>query len=72
MGCHFLLQGNLPNPGIELVSPALQADALPSELLGKPIDRNPGTEMINLIRTRIHMAYSIYVILSYQNKNTQI
>ena len=31
MDCHFLLQG-LPNPGIEPGSPALQADALPSEL----------------------------------------
>ena len=28
--------GDLPNPGIELGSPALQANALPSELLGKP------------------------------------
>ena len=26
----------LPNPGIELGSPALQADSLPVELLGKP------------------------------------
>ena len=32
----FPSPGNLPNPGIELRSPALQADALPSELLGKP------------------------------------
>ena len=30
---HF--SGDLPNPGIELRSPALQADALPSELQGK-------------------------------------
>ena len=32
--------GDLPDPGIEpvsLVSPALQADSLPTELLGKPI-----------------------------------
>ena len=29
--CHFLCQGNLPDPGIEPRSPALQADALPSE-----------------------------------------
>ena len=29
--CHFLLQGNLPDPGIEPGSPALQADALPPE-----------------------------------------
>ena len=36
VGCHFLLQGNLPNPVIEPGSPALQADALTSELPGKP------------------------------------
>ena len=35
MCCHFLLQGNLPDPGIEPRSPALQADALTSEPLGK-------------------------------------
>ena len=28
--------GDLPNPGIELESPALQADSLPTELPGKP------------------------------------
>ena len=28
---------DLPNPGIEPESPALQADALPSELPGKPV-----------------------------------
>ena len=31
VGCHSLLQGDLPNPGIEPGSPALQADSLPSE-----------------------------------------
>ena len=31
VGCHFLLQGNLPDPRIELESPALQTDTLPSE-----------------------------------------
>ena len=36
VGCHFLLQGNLPNPGIEFRSPTLQADALTSEPPGKP------------------------------------
>ena len=35
VGCHFLLQGNLPDPGIEPGSPTLQADALPSEPPGK-------------------------------------
>ena len=38
MGCHFLLQGNLPDPGIEPRSSALQADALTSEPPGKPDD----------------------------------
>ena len=36
MGSHFLLQGNLPDSGIEPGSPALQADALPSKPPGKP------------------------------------
>ena len=31
VGCHFLLQGTLPNPGIKPGSPTLQADSLPSE-----------------------------------------
>ena len=32
-----LLQGNLPNPGIEARSPAMQADSLPTELSGSHI-----------------------------------
>ena len=35
VGCHFLLQGDLPDPGIKPESPALQADSLPSEPPGK-------------------------------------
>ena len=31
VACHFLLQGNLPNPGIEPGSPAVRVDALLSE-----------------------------------------
>ena len=34
--CHFLLQEDLLAPGIEPESPALQADSLPTEPLGKP------------------------------------
>ena len=37
VGSLSLLQGNLPDPGIELGSLALQANSLPAELLGKPI-----------------------------------
>ena len=36
-GLSFPSPGDLPNPGIEPESPALQADALPSEPPGKPI-----------------------------------
>ena len=32
--------GDLPNPGIKPKSPALQADSLPSEVPGKPINAN--------------------------------
>ena len=38
MGCHFLLQGNLPDPGIELTFPeasALAGGFLTTESLGK-------------------------------------
>jgi len=34
--CHALLQGNLPDPGIEPKSPALQGDSLPLASPGKP------------------------------------
>ena len=33
---HFLIQGDLSDPGNEPGSPALQADSLPLELSGKP------------------------------------
>ena len=36
VGGQSLLQGNRPNPGIRLGSPALQAVSLPSEPPGKP------------------------------------
>ena len=35
----FPSPGDLPDPGIEPRSPALQADALTSEPLGKPLDK---------------------------------
>ena len=34
----FPSPGNLPDPGMEPGSPALQADSLPSEPLGKPYE----------------------------------
>lgn len=35
-GCHFLLQGNLPDPGIKSVSPALASGFFTSVPPGKP------------------------------------
>ena len=35
VGCHFLLQGNLPHPGIQARSPTLQLNSLLSEPRGK-------------------------------------
>ena len=36
-GLPFPSPGDLPDPGIKPGSPALQAEALPSELLGKQV-----------------------------------
>ena len=41
-----LLQANLPNPGIEPRSPALQVDSLPAEPPGKP--KNTGVDSLSL------------------------
>ena len=40
MGCHALLRGDLPDPGIEAWLPTLQADFLLSEPLGNPLTVN--------------------------------
>ena len=43
VGCYAFLQGNLPNPGIEPRSLALQADSSPSEPPGKPVNIGVGS-----------------------------
>ena len=47
MGCHAFLQGNLPSPGIELKSPTLKADSLPSESPGQPFCRLPDCGLLS-------------------------
>ena len=37
VGCHFPPPGDLPDPGIKLASPALQAGCLPADPSGKPL-----------------------------------
>ena len=52
-GLPFPSPGDFPNPGIELGSPALQADSLPSELPRKPWNlsgyRYPDTGINSLV-----------------------
>ena len=48
VGGHALLQGNLPNPEVELRSPTLQMDSLPSEPPGKP--KNTGEGSLSLLQ----------------------
>ena len=43
VGCHALLRGNLPNPGIEPRSPTLQVDSLLPEPPGKPKNTGVGS-----------------------------
>ena len=44
----FPSPGNLPNPGIEPMFPALQADSLPAELQGKL--KNTGVGSLSLLQ----------------------
>ena len=53
-GLPFPLPGDLPDPGIEPGSPALEADALTSEPPGKPKE---------LLKSRFLWQHSIYKVL---------
>ena len=65
--------GNLPNPGIEPISPALQVDSLPSEPLGKPKNTRVGSLSLlqgifltqELKQDLLHCRHILYQ-LSYQ------
>ena len=48
LGSLFLLQGGLPNPGIEPRSPTLQVDSLPAEPQEKP--KNIGVGSLSLLQ----------------------
>ena len=50
-GLPFPSPGDLPDPGIKLGSPALQADALPFEPQGKPQGTRPNAKTINTIQS---------------------
>ena len=48
VGSLALTSGDLPNPGIEFRSPALQADSLPAEPQGKPKSTGVGSLALTL------------------------
>ena len=56
-GLPFPSPEDLPNPGIEPGSPALQADALPSEPPGKPLE-----EGINTTKLLLKVALSVWTV----------
>ena len=62
VGCHFPSPGDLPDPGIEPRSPALQADSLSSEPSEKLWIHGP-TEMIRSLMKYLLKAYYIQGIL---------
>ena len=52
-GWPFLSPGDLPNPGIEPRSPALQVDSLPAELPGKSQEGRVGENACSLSQQRV-------------------
>ena len=54
-----LFQGNLPKPGTEPTSPALQAESLPAEPPGKP--RQASISLINILLRDDHLPVSVLV-----------
>ena len=54
-GCHSLLQGNLPNPGTEPGSPALQEDSLTSELIPP---KSVNLRVVKFVRIKSRMVTS--------------
>ena len=52
-GLPFLSPGDLPDPGIKPGFPTLQADALPSEPLGKPNSSHGHTNISAIYRATI-------------------
>ena len=55
-GLLFLSPGDLSHPGIEPGSLALQADSLPSELSGKPLDHEK-EQPINIILSHFILSF---------------
>ena len=59
VGCHALLQENLPTPGIEPRSPTFQADSLLSKPPGKPM--NTGVHRLIFKVVEMGSILSVYI-----------
>ena len=76
-GQPFPSPGNLPNQGIKPRSPALQADSLPAEPQGKPMNTGVGSLSLlqwifltqELNQGPLHCRWILYQ-LSYQGSST--
>ena len=66
-GLPFHSPKDLPDPGIEPMSPTLQADSLPSEPPGKPsiylfsLSCNPGRESESLLQLDVNTIFSVFL-----------
>ena len=72
----FPLPGDLPNPGIEPMSPALQEDSLPAEPSGKPKNPcnwhlNPRLSVKTIVETENTNWKHEQLVLAYFNGNSK-
>ena len=69
MGCHFLLQGNLPHPGIKAWSLALQEDFLSYEPLVKlKLSEEKSLSHVQLFVTPWTVAYQAPLSLGFSGQ----
>ena len=69
-GLTFPSPGDLPNPGIEPRSPALQADSLLTELQGKPPNNAVRLQLLKVPYVQIHET-EIFISLTFKNSGFQ-
>ena len=72
-GYPFPSPGDLPNPGIKLGFPALQADSLPTELSGKPRNINPyliGWVLLAIVKRQFSLEW-LFVMSSLFRCNSE-
>ena len=62
-GLLFLPPGDLPNPGMEPLSPALQVDSLPAEPLGKALAESLESVLFFFLKTFIHLLLAVVGLL---------